>query len=117
MARRPTAAYDADMLPEQNASSYAHDPSTATVVVISAPTRPNLHGELPARLLLDGESHVVGVDVAPDSPERVVVMLGPHEKVARVEDVRVHVEGGGGTVRLQGHAAKLVAPGASPYVF
>lgn len=105
------------MLPEQRATSYASDPSTSTVVIVSEPTRPKLHGDLPARLLLDGARHVVGVDVAPDSPERVVIMLGPHERVARAEDVHVHVEGGGGTVRLQGHCAKLVAAGANPYVF
>lgn len=105
------------MLPEQRATSYANDPATSTVVIVSEPTRPNLHGDLPARLLLDSASHVVGVDVAPDSPERVIVMLGPHEKVTRTEDVHVHIEGGGGTVRLQGHAAKLVAAGANPYVF
>jgi len=102
------------MLPEQHATSYANDPSTSTVVIVCEPTRPNLHGDVPARLLLDAKSHLVGVDVAPDSPERLVVMLGPHEKVARTEDVHVHVEGG--TVRLQGHVAKLVAPGANPYV-
>jgi hypothetical protein len=117
IARSPRPAYDAVMLPEQRATSYSHDSSTATVIIVSPPTRPNLHGDLPARLLLDAGSHVVGVDVAPDSPERVVVMLGPHEKVERAEEVRVHLEGGGGTVRLQGHAAKLVAPGANPYVF
>ena len=105
------------MLPEQRATSYANDPATSTVVIVSEPSRPKLHGELPARLLLDAGSHIVGIDVAPDSPERVVVMLGPHESVARAEEVRVHVEGGGGTVRLTGSAAKLVAPGASPYVF
>ena len=105
------------MLPEQHATSYANDPSTSTVVIVSAPTRPNLHGDLPARLLLDDAHHVVGVDVAPDSPERVIVMLGPHEKVAHTEEVRVRIEGGGGTVRMQGYAAKLVTPGANPYVF
>jgi hypothetical protein len=105
------------MLPEQRATSYANDPSTSTVAIISEPTRPKLHGDVPARLLLDAASHVVGIDVAPDSPERVVIMLGPHEKVARAEDVHVHVEGGGGRVRIHGPAAKLVAPGANPYVF
>jgi hypothetical protein len=105
------------MLPEQRATSYANDPATSTVVIVTEATRPNLHGELPGRLLLDAASHVVGVDVAPDSPERVIVMLGPHEQVARTEEVRVHVEGSGGTVRLQGTSAKLVASGANPYVF
>lgn len=105
------------MLPEQRATSYANDPSTSTVVIVSPPNRPNLDGDHPARLLLDAENHVVGVDVAPDSKERVVIMLGPHEKVARAEDIRLAVEGGGGTVRITGLAAKLVAPGANPYVF
>ncbi|HVH47214.1 MAG TPA: hypothetical protein VM925_32975 [Labilithrix sp.] len=105
------------MLPEQRASSYANDPSTATVVIVTEATRPRLHGELPARLLLDAASHVVGIDVVPDSPERVIVMLGPHEKVARTEEVRVHIDHGGSSFRLQGHAARLVASGANPYVF
>jgi hypothetical protein len=101
-------------LPEVRATSYANDASTSTVIIV-AESRPNLHGDLPARLLLDAGSHVVGIDVAPDSQERVVVMLGPHEKVSRTEDVRAHVEGS--SVRIQGHAAKLVTPGANPYVF
>lgn len=105
------------MLPEQRATSYSNDPSSSTVVIVSPATRARLTGEHPARLLLDGDSHVVGVDVSPDTPSRVVVMLGPHEKVARAEDIRVIIEGGGGTVRIQGQAAKLVAPGANPYVF
>lgn len=112
----PRAAYDAFMLPEQPASSYSHDPSTATVIIVTEPTRPRLHGDLPARLLLDSASHVVGIDVVPDTPERLIVMLGPHENVARAEDVRVHIEHGGSSFRLQGHAAKLVASGANPYV-
>jgi hypothetical protein len=105
------------MLPEQRATSYAHDTATATVIIVSEATRPNLRGEVPARLLLDAASHVVGLDVAPDSPDRVIIMLGPHESVARAEDVRLQVEHGGGSFRLQGHAAKLVTPGANPYVF
>jgi len=103
------------MLPEQRATSYSHDPATATVLIVAETPREGLHGDLPGRLLLDAENHVVGVDVAPDSPQRVVVMLGPHENVARAEDVRVHVEGA--TVRLSGHAAKIVTAGANPYVF
>lgn len=103
------------MLPEQRATSYANDPSTSTVLIVSEASRPTLHGDVPARLLLDTSAHVVGVDVAPDSPERLVLMLGPHENVTRVEDVRVQLEGG--TVRLSGGAAKMITPGANPYVF
>ena len=114
----PVHAYDARMLPETRATSYAHDPALGTVVVYSQPgARPELHGELPARLLLDGKGHLVGVDVSPETPERLVVMLGPHEAVAATKDARVHVEGGGRTVTLHGSAAKLVTPGANPYVF
>lgn len=105
------------MLPETRATSYAHDPALGTVVVYSQPgARPSLHGNLPARLLLDAKGHLVGVDVTPDSPERLVVMLGAHEAVAKVSDATVHIEGGGRTVTLHGSAAKLVTPGANPYV-
>ncbi len=106
------------MLPEQRATSYANDPALGTVVVVAnGASRPELNGDHQARLLLDGAEHLVGIDVEPASPHRLVVMLGPHENVSRTEDVRVHVEGGGRTVTLHGIAAKLVAPGASPYVF
>ena len=118
MAFGAVRAYHAHMLPETRATSYAHDPALGTVVVYSQPgARPALHGELPGRLLLDGKGHLVGVDVSPETPERLVVMLGPHEAVASTKDARVHIEGGGRTVTLHGSAAKLVTPGANPYVF
>jgi len=105
------------MLPEQSATSYAHDPALGTVLVHCAEgPRPGLQGDVPARLLLDGQSHLVGIDIAPDAPLRLVVMLGPHENVARTEPATVHVDGGGRKVTLHGHAAKLIALGASPYV-
>lgn len=111
-------AYDGLMLPEHHATSYSHDAASAKVLVaIGESPRPGLHGDVPARLLLDGANHLVGVDVVPGGPDRVVVMLGPHEKVARVLDATVHVEGGARTVTIHGHAAKEIAPGASPYVF
>lgn len=106
------------MLPEQHATSYSSDPASGTVVIVSdSGSRPGLHGDVPARLLLDAGGHLVGVDLAPSSPDRLVVMLGPHESVARVEDaVQVHVDRGGRTVTLHGVAAKLIAKGHSPYV-
>lgn len=104
------------MLPEQRATSYAHDPALGTVIVVAEGGKQGLHGDVPARLLLDGARHLVGIDVSPDTPSRLVVMLGPHEAVAAVHDAQVHVEGGGRTVTLHGSAARLVAPGASPYV-
>jgi hypothetical protein len=44
-------------------------------------------------------------------------MLGPHEAVAGTKDGRVSVENGGQKLTLHGNTARLVAPGASPYVF
>lgn len=104
------------MLPEQRATSYAHDPALGTVMVVSEAERSSLHGDVEARLLLDATGHLVGVDVAPETQDRLVVMLGPHESVARTAAAKVHVENHGRTITLHGHAAKLVAPGASPYV-
>ena len=43
-------------------------------------------------------------------------MLGAHESVARTEQATVHVENAGRKITLHGSAAKMVAPGASPYV-
>ncbi len=110
------------MLPETRATSYAHDPAQGTVAIFAqslgpAGAGPALDGDVAARLLLDTTGHLVGIDVAPDSPDRLVVMLGPHESVATTKDARVHVENGGRMLTLHGSAAKLVTPGASPYVF
>ena len=106
------------MLPETRATSYAHDAAKGTIFVYAQPgASPALHGDLPARLLLDGKRCLVGIDIAPDTQDRLIVMLGPHESVSTTEDARVHVEGGGQKVSLHGNAAKLVMPGANPYVF
>jgi hypothetical protein len=105
------------MLPEQRATSYAHDPAVHTVIVVSETSRPSIHGEQPARLLFDDGNHLVGVDVAPDTQDRFVVMLGPHEKVSRTMDAKVVVEGGGRTITIHGAAEKQIPPGANPYVY
>ena len=105
------------MLPEQRATRYAHDPALGTVLVhVADAGRPNLNGDVPARLLFDAASHLVGIDIAPDSQDRLVVMLGAHENVSRTETATVHVENAGHKITLHGSAAKMVAPGASPYV-
>lgn len=106
------------MLPERKATSYAKDPALGTVVVYSeAGARPELHGEVDARLLLDAKGHLVGIDVAPDTQHRLVVMLGPHEAVASQLEAHVRIEGGGRTLTLNGSAARAVPSGANPYVF
>ncbi len=60
---------------------------------------------------------LVGIDIAPDTQERTIVMLGAHEPVVRTEPARVHVAPSARTVTLHGSAAKLVTPGGNPYVF
>lgn len=116
MAEARARAYDGRMLPEQRATSYSHDPATQTVLVVAESETRALQGDVDARLLLDAANHLVGVDLAPDSPDRTVVMLGPHERVARTTDARVRVDGAGRRITIHGHAAKAVALGASPYV-
>lgn len=106
------------MLPEQHATSYSHDAAIGKVVVVTDhPLRSKLHGDVHARVLLDGRNHLVGIDVAPDTDDRLVVMLGPHESVDHVEEGSVHVENGARMVTILGHAAKVIAPGANPWVF
>ncbi|MDB4945723.1 MAG: hypothetical protein JWP97_5257 [Labilithrix sp.] len=106
------------MLPETRATSYAHDPAQGTVFIFARPASSSaLAGDFAARLLLDTNGHLVGLDVSPGTPDRLVVMLGPHEAVASTADARVHVENGGQKLSLHGSAARLVAGGANPYVF
>lgn len=103
------------MLPEARATSYANDQAKGTIIVVTdAPPSGKLTGDIPARLLLDNGNHLVGIDVSPDSPERLVVMLGPHESVVNTVETRVRVEGR--FVTVHGSAVKTVAVGASPYV-
>jgi hypothetical protein len=104
------------MLPEHRGTSYANDQAKGTIIVVTDAPPSRLIGDVAARLLLDAGQHLVGIDVSPDTPERMVVMLGAHESVASTLDARVRVEGGGRTVTLHGSAAKAVALGASPYV-
>ena len=104
------------MLPEQRATRYEALPGSSRIVVETSPSRPGLRGDVPARILLDASRHLVGIDVAPDRPDRVIVMLGPHENVEQMENVRIHVDADGARLRLEGRAAELVAPGKSPYL-
>ncbi len=104
------------MLPEHRATSYANDQSKGTIIVVTDAPSGNLTGEVAARILLDAGQHLVGIDVSPETSDRMVVMLGAHESVVSTLETRVRVEGGGRTVTLHGSAARAVALGASPYV-
>jgi hypothetical protein len=53
--------------------------------------------------LLDDGGGVVGVDIDPDGPSRVVVMVGPHEAVSRTLAARLAV-----SHDASGHLAHVV---------
>lgn len=105
------------MLPETRATRYSHDTSPRSILVSAAQgLRPALAGVVDARLLLDAAGHLVGIDVTPERPTRLVVMLGPHENVSSVVDARVSVSNGGESIRLDAHAAQRITAGPNPYV-
>jgi hypothetical protein len=72
-----------------------------------------------ADLLLDAQGFLVGVDVEPSQPARTIVMVGPHEKVARTLAVRVGVctdaSGGIFEVRVQAARAAIRGDKKNPY--
>jgi hypothetical protein len=53
--------------------------------------------------LLDDVGGVVGVDIEPDGPARLVVMVGPHEAVSRTLAARLTV-----SHDASGHLAHVV---------
>ncbi len=75
---------------------------------------------VPGTLLIDDAGFLVGIDVHPDGPARTVVMLGPHEKVARSVEARVGVctdaSGGLFEVRIAGARATIRANEKNPYL-
>ncbi len=75
---------------------------------VTAPWRDGWGGSL-----LDKAEHLVGIDVAPESPAPPRDdARAARAAVDHVETARVHVESGGRTVTLHGPFAKLVAPEA-----
>jgi hypothetical protein len=78
------------MLNEQKGRSCAYDASRRTArVEVSSGGGPEREGS--GILLLDAVGRLVGVDVEPDSASRAVVMVGPHEAVARTAPARLSV--------------------------
>ena len=80
------------MLNEQRATALHYDAATdvARVYVTEAPGTVRTR-TVASTLLLDASGFLVGVDVDNAGPDRVVVMLGPHEAVAKQESARVAV--------------------------
>ncbi len=76
------------MLNEIQAESLTYDDGLDTAR-IRAPGAKG-HGRL---ALFDARGYLVGVDLRDDDPRGSIVMLGPHEAVASMHDIPVHVEG------------------------
>ena len=109
------------VLNERTATAMIYDSVTdvARVFVVEAPgtVRTRTTG---ASLLIDSAGFLVGIDIDPLSPGRVVVMLGPHEAVARAVDARVSVSTDASAtvydVRIMGARDTIRAREPNPYL-
>jgi hypothetical protein len=92
----------------------------AHVVVSNDESQKSAALEKSATLLLDAAGFLVGVDVDPDGPNRVAVMLGPHEAVSQTKAARVETielaDGELASVRIDGAKALCRAHEKNPYV-
>lgn len=100
------------MLQEERAERIAYDASKdiariTTCTGSGLPSDPAKRTTAEVDLLLDKDGFLVGVDLGGGGLSRVVVMLGPHEAVARTESAQIEI------VRdASGHVAELVISGA-----
>ncbi len=78
------------MLNERPAHAFVYD-ATSDVARLEIGASGGERKILGAQILLDGQGFLVGVDLASSGTARTVVMLGPHEKVARTLSARVVV--------------------------
>jgi hypothetical protein len=80
------------VLKELGATGVFYDPPTdvSRVLVAQPPGTVRTH-TVAANLLLDAQGFLVGVDVEPEAATRTIVMVGPHERVARTVATRVGV--------------------------
>jgi hypothetical protein len=85
------------MLNEQRATGIHYD-TQADATHLSVGAAFSRTGAIAASLLLDRAGFLVGVDVDPDAATRRIVMLGPHEAVARTSSVSVVVNATGVTI-------------------
>lgn len=101
------------MVRETRAKSLSYDASRDALTVRAEDPCGDA-GPRDGQLLVDARGFLVGVDLGGDGLDRLVVMLGPHEAVART--VRARVEVAGASVTVSG--AKRAARGdeRSPYV-
>jgi hypothetical protein len=112
---------DSHVLNERKAISLYYDRGgdMARILVVNPPATVRTR-MIAADLLLDTDGFLVGVDVDPRAPARIVVMLGPHEKVSKRVSVRVGVSGdASGTVcelRIADAKRSIRAGEKSPYL-
>jgi hypothetical protein len=86
------------MLAERRVTALRFDASSDIATVVADGPVPK-GGALAAQVLLDGHGSFVGLDLLPDGADRVVLMHGAHEAVARTEGVVVESDGKTITVR------------------
>jgi hypothetical protein len=110
------------MLNERPLRALRYDPATdeATLEVAKpGTTRSGKRRTVEGQLLLDAAGFLVGVDLGGEGPDRVVVMLGPHEKVDRTAPVKLVVEfdvaGDAAVLRVAGAKGAMRAGEKSPY--
>ena len=91
------------MLQEERAERIAYDASKDVArITTGLPVDPAKRGTAKVDLLLDKDGFLVGVDLGGGGLSRVVVMLGPHEAVARTESAQIEV-----ARDTSGHVAEL----------
>jgi hypothetical protein len=78
------------MLNEQKGRSCTYDASNRSARVDVRPGGGS-PSEVSGSVLLDDAGGVVGVDLDPDGPARLVIMVGTHEAVARTRATRLSV--------------------------
>lgn len=106
------------MLDEHEALSVAFDSAKDILTIRFEHDDARVRGARDATLLLDGSGHLVGVDLGDAHGVRPIVMLGPHEKVARTVDAKVTVTAAGEVyeLRIPGATRAARANEKSPYV-
>ena len=108
------------VLNEQKASGVLYDPATDVLrVLVRQPPGTVRTRTLTADLLLDATGFLVGLDVEPESPGRVILMLGPHDRVERRASAAVGVcsdaSGAVSEVRVGGARASVRGHDKNPY--
>jgi hypothetical protein len=80
------------MLSERKASSISYDAHAGTArVEVGSGKGKGATSDSSGTALFDAKGDLVGVDVDPSSPSRLVVMLGRHEAVARTDAARLTI--------------------------